>query len=146
MPATPLNSTVLLAGARSSKNWPEIVTVAPAGPKAGVKLWITGGCGLMAKVIVVVPNSPVRVTVAEPKGASALTIRSNVSESRSVRRFWMVTPGAEVVTEAPLKFAPLIVTLVVVARSALAGDTEATVVVWATPLYRVIERMLPTAS
>ena len=58
----------------------------------------------------------------------------------------MVTPGAEVVTEAPLKFAPLIVTVVVVARSALAGDTEATVVVWATPLSRVIERMLPTAS
>src|SRR5438876_866921 len=122
-----------------------VASVSPASADRATTTTVTiSGANLSGASVTT--SAPERVTVAEPKGASALRIRSNVSESRSVRRFWMVTPGAEVVTEAPLKFAPLIVTVVVVARSALAGDTEATVVVWATPLSRVIERMLPTAS
>src|SRR5262249_47841988 len=146
VPATPLKNTVLLLGVVSSKDWPKIVTVAPAGPKAGLKPLTTGGSGLMVRVTVAVPSAPAMVSVVGPRGASALTTRSNVRESTSARTFWIVTPDTEVVTDAPARFEPLTVTVVVETRLALEADTDPAVVVCGTALSRVILRMFPTES
>ena len=105
-----------------------------------------GGCGVISRATVLAPSAPVIVSVAEPRLASAQTTRSKASESASVRRFWIVTQGVETVTVAPARFEPLIVTVVVEPAWTLVGETEVTVVVCDTPLARVIDRMLPTAS
>ena len=66
--AVPLNFTVLLA-AVVLKPLPLIVTVAPTGPLAGVKLEIAGST---VKLLALVADWPVTVTVNGPLGTPAL--------------------------------------------------------------------------
>ena len=81
-----------------------------------------------------------------PIGAVSPAQTSNVSPSTVEWMFSKVIPVTGEASEAPIRFVPVTLTVVQEPRTTEPTDAVVTVEVCATPVSRVIRRMLPTAS
>jgi hypothetical protein len=103
--AVPLNLTAVVP----VKFVPLIVTLVPAGPVAGVKVVIVGGLTVTVKLLGLVAVPPGVVTLSDPVVAPAGTV------ARIAVLDVTVNPAAvplNLTDDAPVKFVPLMVTLV----------------------------------
>src|SRR6185295_7119745 len=103
---TPLNRTAVAP----VKFMPLIVTLVPTGPLAGVKLVIVGALDDTVKLVALVAVPPGVVTLSGPVVAAAGTVVC-IAVSAVTEKAEALTP-LNVTAVAPVKFVPLIVTLV----------------------------------